>query len=165
MSKQYAPRTHATRANYPNKQDGLGQLEVISSSHNCMIVAAENLNDFKWRIINTSFPCHNAWLFIPKPLLSFTFLWPKWSHIHFVIWCHGMSYESLSKGRDSCHFSVPSLLFQLHCRGGCFIHVYSDSKVSCMCSLSSKASASLSDNSPYKNLLLLWHRFDSFVES
>lgn len=36
MSKQYAPRTHATRANYPNKQDRLGQLEVISRSHNRM---------------------------------------------------------------------------------------------------------------------------------
>lgn len=51
---------------------------------------------------------------------------PKWSHIHFVIWCHGMSYERLSKGPRFLPFFRPlpvSLLFQLHCRGGYFIHV------------------------------------------
>lgn len=105
--------------------------------------------------LNDSFPCHNAWLFIPKSLFSFTFLWPKWSHVHFVIWRHGMSYENLSKGPRFLTFLHPlpvSLLFQLHCRGGHFIHVtwrshngtkikwttittkiYSDSKASCMC--------------------------------
>lgn len=103
MSKQYAPRTHATRANYPNKQDGPGQLEVISRSHEKK--------------------CHRP---TEKPLLSFPFLRPKWSHTHFVIWLHGVSYESLSNGPRFQPFFRPlpvSLLFQLHCRGGRFVRV------------------------------------------